>query len=62
MKKFNKIYWGFKIMNSTTKETSRFEYPIGTCNVYAENQAIQKLMEMTGLTRGQFYVCELIKR
>ena len=62
MKKISKMYAGFKVMNLTTKQTEMFIYTFGCDNVYAENCAIQQLMQETGLGRGQFVVCELIKR
>lgn len=62
MKKVSRMYKGFKVLNTKTKQETEFIYPYDSDSVTIENIAIRELMAQTGESRANFWVSGLIKR
>jgi len=56
------FYDGFKVLNDKTGKMTKFKYIKGTKNQNVENEAIAKLMKVTGLTRPNFGVHGFVKK
>lgn len=60
--KVQKQYAGFKVLDTKNQKEYEFPYFPDRDSVATENIAIEKLMESTGLSRGNFWVSGLIKK
>ena len=60
--RLNPAIVGFKVLDTKNQKEYEFPYFPDQHSVATENIAIEKLMDQTGLSRGNFWVSGLIKK